>query len=225
MIDYKDINQAANAVIKYAKGAIRETERFIANYEFSGDYEENLSQVISYAETSALISRSISGALRTDEDFVTDVDIHRNMDLPEVCSLNYDESYGGYVMTLPALNGKEHKRKRFGDTKWIRSIVSATILQSEITTQILENPMLIFEHHVDRNDSLARCIDSDNIDVKRVTDCLQGTFLKDDNSVYLATMHVGVLDDKSFSKLYIMPKTRLGIWIKNNENLLKKQVF
>lgn len=221
MIDYKDINYAISLIKIYSRDSIREAERLEVFLENNVDYKDTLSKLITTCENAALVARKLTAVPKIKDDIVTEMDILDNIDVPKECTLIYDSLYDGYVMTLPPLNGKKHALKRHGDTGYIRSLALALIRQFNGDIKQVDNPVLVFEHHINKDDNLMRYMDADNIDVKRVTDTLQGSFIKDDNTLSLSIIHFGVLDKSSFCKLNILPKTTLMQWLSDHENLLK----
>ena len=77
-------------------------------------------------------------------------------------------------------------------------------------------PVVIYEHHIDRKDPLQRYMDPDNIDTKRVTDCLQGYMIEDDTALSLSQFQIGVLDDESYAKVLVLPGASFPRWALDN---------
>lgn len=125
-----------------------------------------------------------------------------------------ENPFGGYTLRLPNLASKNYKLKKSGDSKAVMYLILYLIRHYTDETEFREirDPVLIFEHHIDDN-KLMHYADSDNMDVKRVTDTIQGFLIEDDSLLSLAIFHFGVKDSDNFCDVSIIPRAKFEAFI------------
>ena len=215
MIDYKDVQEVSDLIAKYIKECERARIKFISAYEINDDYSGYIGDLITASDKLAVTTLKLQASIGLDEP--TDAELIKNMSLPEVCKIEKTDL--GFEVFLPPLNGKIFALgRKAADGKLARYILSSLMMKECDKLEKVDNPILIFEHHIDKNDKLLRSMDADNWTVKFVTDELQGFLIGDDNVLNLTTMHTGILDDESYCKINILPRNRLSEWVKNHPN-------
>lgn len=218
MTSFSEIEKMSKRLDKYIKECEREKTRFDETIGLNENHRHHLANLITAAERLAITALGIQVAEKLDSDNLTRIDIESTMELPEECELKKTEF--GFEIFLPLLNGKPLSLKRkSADGKLIRTILRALITRHSDIIERVDKPVIIFEYHINPEDDILKYTDPDNWNVKFVTDELQGFFIGDDNALNLTTMHIGVPDEKTYSKINIIPKNNFLEWGIRNVNL------
>ena len=218
MINFADQKNASKLIDKYLKECEREKERYDETIGVSETYRYHLANLITAAERLALTALNLQATEKLDKEDPAKSDLIKAMELPDICELKKTEF--GFEIYLPILNGKSLElKRRSSDGKLIKSLVRTLMMKHSDLIEKVEDPVIIFEYHIDTQDNLLAYMDADNWSVKLVTDEFQGFFIGDDNALSLTTMHIGVPDKSSFSKVNIIPKKRFLEWGIKNVNI------
>lgn len=133
---------------------------------------------------------------------------------------------GGYLYILPPMQNKRTLEK----SKYEASLLQHTMLllhknfeEENGRLTPLDNPVVIFVHHIDLNLGKVFIPDADNLDIKTAIDCLQNYLIKNDTLRDISLMQFGVDDNTVFTELYVLPGSELIDWLSEHEILWKKQ--
>ena len=132
---------------------------------------------------------------------------------------------GGYLYTLPPMQNKRTLEK----SKYEASLLQHTMLllhknfeEENGRLTPLDNPVVIFVHHIDLTLGKVFIPDADNLDVKTAIDSLQNYLIKNDTLRDISQMQFGMDDNTVFTELYVLPGSHLIDWLSEHENLWKK---
>lgn len=132
---------------------------------------------------------------------------------------------GGYLYTLPKMQNKRTVEKSRYEAALLQHIILR--LQKDYEekngrlTQV-ENPIVIFVHHVDEVLAKQFVPDADNLDIKTAIDCMQNYLIANDTLRDISLMQFGTDDTRDYTEVYVIPDHVLMIWLEEHEDLWKK---
>ena len=131
-----------------------------------------------------------------------------------------------YVLTLPPMVGKKTTEKKVKEGIALTALVVNLIHTFDVKTgdlEMIEHPVAVFIHHIEKDKAKMFIPDADNLDVKVVLDALQGFLISDDNLAQLTLMQSGIFSDEAFTELHLMDQETFPVWmLEKGQKLLKK---
>ena len=113
---------------------------------------------------------------------------------------------GIWKFHLPPFFSVSAKKKVYNEGKHMYYLVMNLLAAYERINgriDVMDRPIVIFRHHIFSESK--NIFDYDNIDSKRAIDAMQGYFLKDDNAIYLTTIHEALADpEESYCDIYVL---------------------
>lgn len=132
---------------------------------------------------------------------------------------------GGYLYILPKMQNKRTVEKSKYEAALLQHIILR--LQKEYEEKKgrltpMENPIVIFVHHVDEALAKQFVPDADNLDVKTAIDCMQNYLIANDTLRDISLMQLGAADTIDYTEVFVIPDHMLMIWLEEHEDLWKK---
>lgn len=221
-----EIKDFLKKLLKKKQGEISEISYLIDSIDQNSidedEFERKIKKYITDNERNFLYAKELSlylKLLRNQE--IQTVNIYEKLGSSDFFDAKLIKSEYGYHFLLPHFASKETVAKRGSDGKYILSLIIRLLGEYEKSKPIFIKPMndlvVIFEHHIDKNSKRMLLLDADNVDTKSATDALFGYLIEDDNLINLWQMQYSVLDENNFCIMHIIKKSDFKKWIKENK--------
>lgn len=134
-------------------------------------------------------------------------------------------SYSYFI--LPEMLPRRHTINGFSTGAFLKNIIN-NLIQDAIENGELNNcpydyATVVFEHHLDQSRGEVAQPDADNLEAKIVTDALNGLLIANDSLSNISTIHLGIMDQKAFTKLHVFSADYTPQWLQKHAILFQKK--